>query len=186
MGLECKNRKSRDSSSNRQVWPWSTKISMAKANRVLPREHTDHSNQVCYLYLYVIFWQHKRWLYTWTPPGGQYQSQTDYILCSQRWRSAIQSAKTRLGGNCGSDHELLVAKFRLKLKKVGKASKPCRYDLNQMLYDYTVEATNRFKRLDLVDRVPEALWMEFCNIVEEAMTKIISKKKKWKKCKMVV
>ena len=72
------------------------------------------------------------------------------------------------------------------LKKVGKASKPCRYDLDQMLYDYTVEATNRFKRLDLVDRVPEALWMEFCNIVEEAMTKIISKKKKWKKCKMIV
>ena len=72
------------------------------------------------------------------------------------------------------------------LKKVGKASKPCRYDLNQMLYDYTVEAMNRFKRLDLVDRVPEALWMEFCNIVEEAMTKIISKKKKWKKCKMIV
>ena len=72
------------------------------------------------------------------------------------------------------------------LKEVGKASKPCRYDLNQMLYDYTVEAMNRFKRLDLVDRVPEALWMEFCNIVEEAMTKIISKKKKWKKCKMIV
>ena len=71
----------------------------------------------------------------------------------QRWRSSIQSAKTRLGADCSSDHELLIAKFRLKLKKVGKTTRPFRYDLNQILYDYTVEVTNRFKGLDLIDRV---------------------------------
>ena len=81
----------------------------------------------------------------------------DYILCNQRWRSTIQSAKTRLGADCGSDHELLIAKFRLILKKVGKTTRPFRYDLNQIPYDYTVEVTNRFKGLDLRDRVPEEL-----------------------------
>ena len=73
------------------------------------------------------------------------------ILCSQRWRSSIQSAKTRPGADCGSDHELLIAKFRLKLKKVGKTTRPFRYDLNQIPYDYTVEVKNRFKGLDLID-----------------------------------
>ena len=68
----------------------------------------------------TLFQQHKRRLYTWTSPDGQHQNQIDYILCSQRWRNSIQSAKTRLGANCGSDHELLIAKFRLKLKKVGE------------------------------------------------------------------
>ena len=76
----------------------------------------------------TLFQQHKRRLYTWTSPDGHYQNQTDYILCSQRWRSSIQSAKTRAGAECGSDHELLIAKFRLKLKKVGKATRPFRYD----------------------------------------------------------
>ena len=80
----------------------------------------------------------------------------DYILCSQRWRSSIQLAKTRLVADCGSDHELLIAKFRLKLKKVEKTTRPFRYDLNQIPYNYTVEVTNRFKRLDLI-RVPEKL-----------------------------
>ena len=84
---------------------------------------------------------------------GQYQNQTDYILCSQRWRSSIQSAKTRPGADCGSDDELPIAKFRLKLKKVGKATRPLRYDLNQIPYDYTVEMTNRFKGLDLTGGV---------------------------------
>ena len=69
----------------------------------------------------TLFQQHKRRFYTWTSPDGEHQNQTDCILCSQRWRSSIQSAKTRLGANCGSDHELLIAKFRLKLKKVGKS-----------------------------------------------------------------
>ena len=79
------------------------------------------------------------------------------ILCSQRWRSSIQSAKTRPGADCSSDHELLIAKFRLKLKKVEKTTRPFRYDLNQIPYDYTVEVRNRFKGLDLIDRVPDEL-----------------------------
>ena len=78
----------------------------------------------------TLFQQHKRRLYTWTLPDGQHRNQTDYILCSQRRRSSIQSAKTRPGADCGSDHELLIAKFRLKLKKVGKTTRPFRYDLN--------------------------------------------------------
>ena len=112
--------------------------------------------------------------------NGQYRNQIDYILCSQRWRSSIQAAKIRLGADCGSDHELLVAKFRLKLKKVEKTTRPFRYDINQILYDYTVEVMNRLRELDLVDRVPEELWTEFHNIVQEVVTKIIPKKKKCK------
>ena len=101
----------------------------------------------------------------------------------QRWRSSIQSAQTRLAADCGSDHELLIAKFRLKLKKVGKTTRPFRYDLIQIPYNYTVEVTNRFKGLDLIYRVPEELWTEVCDIVQEAVIKIISKKKKSKKAK---
>ena len=82
----------------------------------------------------------------WSTPNS-----VDYILCSQRWRSSIQSAKTRLGADCGSDHELFIAKFRLKLKKVGKTSTPVRYDLNQIPYDYIVKVRNRFKGLDLIE-----------------------------------
>ena len=87
----------------------------------------------------TLFQQHKRRLYTWTSPDGQHQNQIDYILYSQRWRSSIQSAKTRVGANCGSDHELLIAKFILKLKKIGKTTRPFRYDLNQTPYNYTVK-----------------------------------------------
>ena len=105
------------------------------------------------------------------------------ILCSQRWRSSIQSAKTRPGADCGSDHELLTAKFRLKLKKVGKTTRPFRYDLNQIPYDYTVEVTNRFKGLDLIDRVPEELWMEVPDIVQEAGIKTLGSNPKENKCK---
>ena len=99
----------------------------------------------------TLFQQHKRRLYTWTVPDGQHQNQIDYILCSQRWRCSIQSAKTRPGADCGSDHELLIAKFRLKLKEVGKTTRPFRYDLNQIPYDYTVEVRNRFKGLELIE-----------------------------------
>ena len=90
-------------------------------------------------------------------PDGQYQNQIDHILCSQRWRSCIRSAKTRPGTDCGSDHELLITKFRLKLKKIGKTARPFRYDLKQIPYDYTVEVRNRFKGLDLIDGVPDEL-----------------------------
>ena len=86
----------------------------------------------------TLFQPHKRRLYTWTLHDGQHRNQIDYILCSQRWRSYIQPAKTRLEAHCGSDYELLIAKFRLKLKKVGKTTRPFRYDLNQIPC-YTVE-----------------------------------------------
>ena len=108
-------------------------------------------------------------------------NQIDYILCSQRWRSSIQSAKTRPGVDCGSDHELLIAKFRLKLKKVGKTTRPFRYDLNQNPYDYTVEVTNKFQGLDLIDRVLDELWMEVRDIVQEAGIKTIPKKRNAKR-----
>ena len=85
--------------------------------------------------------------------------------------------------DCGSDPEHLIAKFRLKLKKVGKTTRSFRYDLNQILYDQTVEVRNRFKRLDLIDRVPDELWTEVRDIVQEAVIKTIPKKKKWKKAK---
>ena len=116
-------------------------------------------------------------------PDGPHQNQTDYILCSQRWRSSIQSAKRRPGADCGSDHELLIANFRLKLKKVGKTTRLFRYHLNQTPYDYTVEVRNRFKGLDLIDRVLDELWTEVRDIVQETGSKTIPKKKK---CKIAV
>ena len=85
--------------------------------------------------------------------------------------------KTRPGADCGSDHELLIAKFRLKLKKVSKTTKPFKYDLIQFLYDYTVEVRNRFKGLDLIDS-PDELWMEVCDIAQEPGIMTIPKKKK--------
>ena len=112
-------------------------------------------------------------------------NQTDDILCSQTWRSSIQSARTRLGADCGSDHEHLIAKFRLKLKKVGKTTRPFRYDINQIPYGYTVEVRSRFKGLDLIDREPDELWMEINDIVQEAGIKTIPKKEKCKKVKWV-
>ena len=99
----------------------------------------------------TLFQQHKTRLYTWTSPDGQHRNQIDYILCSQRWRSSILLRKTRPGADCGSDHELLIAKFRLKLKKVGKTTRPFMYDLNQIAYDYMLEVTNRFKGLYLIE-----------------------------------
>ena len=99
------------------------------------------------------------------------------IYNSQRWRSSIQSANTRPGADCGSDHEL-IAKFWLKLKKVGKATGPFMYELNQIPNDYTVEMTNRFKGLDLINRVPDELWTEVCDIVQETGIKTIPMEKK--------
>ena len=143
----------------------------------MPREHTGHSKHP------LPATQEKTLLYTWTSQDGQHRNQIDYILCSQRWRSSIQSAKLRLGADCGSDHELLIAKFRFKWKKVGKTTRPFRYDLNQISYDYTVEVTNRFKGLNLRDRVPEELWTEVPDIMQEAGIKTIPKEKKSKKAK---
>ena len=98
-------------------------------------------------------------------------------------RSSIQPAKIRLGADCGSDHELLIAKFRLKLKKVGKTTGPFRYDLNQIPYDYNVDVRNRFKGLDLTDRMPEELWTEVGDTVQETGSNTIPKKKECKKAK---
>ena len=129
-GLECKSRKSRNTWSNRQIWPWNTEWRRAKTNRVLPRKCTGHSKhplpttQEKTLHMDITRWS--------------IPNEIDYILCSQRWRSSIQSAKTRPGADCGSHHELLISKFRLKLEKVGKTTRPFRYDLNQIPYDYTV------------------------------------------------
>ena len=95
-------------------------------------------------------------------------------------------SKNKTGRDCGSDHELLIAEFRLKLKKVGKTTKPFQYDLNQIPYDYTVEVRNRFKGLDLIDRVPDELWTEVHDIAQETGIKTIPKKKKCKKSKMAV
>ena len=141
----------------------------------MPRECTGHSKH--------CLPTTKRQIYTWTSPDGQHQNQTDYILCSQRWKSSTQSAKTRPGADCGSDHELLIAKLRLKLKKVGKTTKPFRYDLNQIPYDYTVEVRNRFKGLDLTDRVPDELWTEVRDIVQETRIKTIPMENIFKKAK---
>ena len=118
-GLECKSRKSRHTWSNRKIWPWSTEWSRAKARRVLPTERTGHSKdplpttQEKILHMDIIRWP--------TPKSD---------LFRQR--------KTRPGDGCGSDHELLIAKFRLKLKRLGITTRPFRYDLNQIPYDYTV------------------------------------------------
>ena len=95
-------------------------------------------------------------------------------------------SKNKTRADCGSDHELLTAKFRLKLKKVGETTRPFRYNLNQIPYDSTVEVTNRFKGLDLIGRVPEELWTEVHDIVHEAVIKTIPKKKEMRKGKMVV
>ena len=135
--------KSRNTWSNRQIWPWSTEWSRARLIEFCQENTLVIAN--------TLFQQQKRRLYTWTSPGDQHWNQIDYILCSQRWRSSIQTAKTRQGTDCGSDHELLIAKFRLKLKKVGKTTRPFRYDLYQIPYDYTVEVRNRFKGQDLIE-----------------------------------
>ena len=136
-GLECKSRKSRTSWSNRQIWPWNAKWSRAKANRVLPREHTGH----CKHPLPTTREDSTHG----TSPDGQHQNQIDYILCSQRWRSSIQSAKNKTGSWLWLRLWILIANFRLKLKKVGKTARPFRYDLNQIPYDYSVDVTSRFK-----------------------------------------
>ena len=155
-----------------QIWPWSIDLSRAKANRVLPRELIGHSKHPLpateekTLHMDITRWS--------TP-------KSDYIIQSQRWRSSILSAKTRLGADCGSDHELLIAKFRLKLKKVEKTTRPLRYDLNKIPYDYTVEVRNRFKGLDLIDGVPDELQIEVHDIVQETGIKNIPKKKKMQK-----
>ena len=145
----------------------------SEANRVLSREHTSHRKchfptiQEMTLHMDIERWSTAKsdWLYSLQPKMERFS----------------QSAKRRPGVGCGSDHELLIANFRLKLKKIGKTTSPFRYDLNQIPYDYTVEVMNRCKGLDLVERVPEELWMKVCKIIQEAVTKTTPKKKECKK-----
>ena len=154
--MEFKTRKSIYTWNDTQVCPWGTKWSRSRLT-VLTREHTGHSKhplpktQETTLYINIIRWLIPKsdWLYS----------------LQQRWRNSIQSAKIRPGAHCGSDHELFIAKLRLKLKKVGETTGPSRYEINQISYDYTVEVTNRFNGLDLIDRVPEKLWTQIHNIV---------------------
>ena len=171
------------------VGDWNAKVGSQETPRVtgkfglgVQNEAGQRLKDLCQENAWVIantlFQQHKRRLDTRTSPDGQYQNQTHYIHCIQRWKSSIQPAKTRLGLDCGSDHEFLIAKYRLKLKKVEKTTRPFRYDLNQIPYDYTVEVRNRFKELDLKDRVPDELWMEVRDIVQETGIKIIPMEKK--------
>ena len=172
------------------IGDWNTKVGSQETPGVTGKFGLGVQNEAgqrliefCQENTLIIFQQHKRRLYTWASPDVQHQNQIDYILCSQRWRNSIQSAKTRPGADCGSDHELLIAESRLKLKKVGKTDRPFRYDLNQIPYNYTVEVRNRFKGLDLTDRVPDELWMEVRDIVQETGIKTIPKKKKCKRAK---
>ena len=141
-GLECKSRKSRDTCYNRKIWPWSTKWSRTKANRVLPRESTGHS---------------KHPLPT-TQEKTPYMDITRWSIPKSDWLYSLQSkietlytvSKNKTRAECDSDHEL-IAKFRLKLKKIEKTTRPFRYDLNQIPYDYTVEVRNRFQGFDLIE-----------------------------------
>ena len=173
--LECKSRMSRDTWNNSQILPWSTEWSRAKASRVLSREHTGHgkyplpTTQETTLHMHITRWSIAKsdWLCSLQPKKEKLYTVSKNKTWSWLWLS----------------HKLLIAKFRLKLKKAGKTNRPFRYDLSQIPDDYAVEVTNRFKRLDLVDRVPEELWMEVRNTVQEAVTKTIPKKKKWKKAK---
>ena len=179
--------------SNRQIWPWNAEWSRGKTRdhflgdwtakvgsqdisgvtgkfglgvqNEAEQRLTEFCQENALVIVNTLFQKHKRRLYTWTSPDGQHRNQIDYILCSQRWRSSIQLTRTRPGVDCGSDHELLFTKFRLKLKKVGKTARTFRYDVNQIPYDYTVDVRNRFKGLDLRDRVPDELWNEVRDIV---------------------
>ena len=134
-GLECKSRKSRN------TWNNEPKIGHGMHNEAGQRL-IEFNQENALVIANTLFQQHQRRLYTWTSSDGQYQNQIDFILCSQRWRSSIQSVKTRPGADCGSNHELLIAKFRFKLKKVWKTIRPFRYDLSEIPYDCRVELTN--------------------------------------------
>ena len=134
-GLECKSRKSRDTWSSRRVWPWRTKGSRAKAAWILPREFIGHSKypfsttQQMTLHMDIIKWPIliSNWLHS----------------LKRRWRNCIQSAKTRSGADCGTDHQLLISKFRLKSRKQGKTTRPARYDANQSPYGSLVSSDSK-------------------------------------------
>ena len=168
-GLECKSRKS-------EIPGVKGKFGFGVQNEAGQRL-TEFCQKNTLVIANTLFQQHKKRLYTWTSPDSKYWNQIDNILCSQRWRSSIQSAKTRPGADCGSDHEPLIANFRLKLKKVGKTTRLFRYDINQIPYNYTVEVMNRFKGLDLVDRVPEEREQRFTTLYRRRWPKPSQRKR---------
>ena len=175
-GLECKSRKSRNTWSNRQIWPWSTEWSRAKASRVLPRGRTGHSKhplpttQKKTLHMNITRWSTLKsdWLYSLQP-----KMEKLYTVCKNKTRSWLW---LRSWTPC--------CKIRLKLKKAGKTARPFRYDLNQIPYEYTVEVRNRLKGLGLIDREPDELWTEVRDIIQEIKT--IPKENKCKKGNRVV
>ena len=172
-GLECTSRKSRNTWSNRESWTWSTEWSRAKVNRVLPRESTGHSKHP----LPTI--QEK------TTHGHHQMVNTEIrliMISVAKDREALYSQqKQNQELTVAQIMNSLIAKFRLKLKKVGKTTRLSRYDLNQIPYNYMVEVTSRFKGLDLIDRVPEEVWTEVHNTEQEVVIKTIPKKKKCKR-----
>ena len=142
-GLECKSRKSRNTWSYRQIWPWNMEWRRAKTNRVLPRKCTTHSKhplpttQEKTLHMDITRWS--------TP-------KSDWLCSLQPKMEKLYTLnKNKTRTDCGSAHELLITKFRLKLKKVGKTTRPFKYDLNQIFKNYTVEMRNRFKGLGLIE-----------------------------------
>ena len=147
--------------------------SRAKVNRVLPRERTGHSK-------HLLPTTQEKTLHMFITRRSTLKSDWLYSL-QPKMEKLYTVGKNKTGADCGSDHELLIAKFRLKLKKVGKTTRPFRYDLNQIPYDYTVEVRNRFKGLELIDRVPDELWTKVRDIVQETRIKTISMEKKCKR-----
>ena len=129
------------------------------------RRLTEFFQENTWLIANTLFQQFKSRLYMCTSSDDQCGNQADYVLCSQRWRGSMQSAKARPGAKCGSDHLPLISKFKLFLKKVGGTTRPFRYDLNQISSIYIVEVMNRCKGLNLIDKVPEELWAEVCKFV---------------------
>ena len=172
-GLECKSRKSRNTWSNRQIWPWSIDWSRAKTNRVLPRERIGHSKH----------------------PLPKTQEKTLHVDITRQstpksdWLHPLQSkmeklcivSKNKTGSGLWLRSWTPYAKFRLKLKILGKTTRPFRYDLNQIPYDYTVEVRIRFKGLDLIDRVPNQLWMEVRDIYRRQGSRLFPRKRNAKK-----
>ena len=130
----------------------------------------------------TLFEQHKRKLYTWTSPDGQHH-QTDCVLCSQRWRSSIQSAKNKTGSWLWLRSWTPYCQIQTWIEESGENTRPFRYDLNQIPYDYTVEVRNRFKGLELIDRVLDKLWVEVLDIVQETGIKTIAMEMKCNKAK---
>jgi len=174
-GLECKSRESRNTWSNRQIWPWSTEWSREKANRVLSRECTGHSKyplpttQDKILHMNITRWSIPKsdWLCS-----LQTKMEKFYTVSKNKIRSWLW-------------HRLWTpyCQIQTEIEESRENTRPFRYDLNQIPYDYTVEVTNRFKGLDLIDRMPEELWTGVSDIVQEAVIKTIPKEKKCKKAK---